>query len=187
VRNAFSTGERIYLRPLELEDLEVLQRVITSEEIRPYLGVYWPLNQKAEREWLEGLYRTRETFPFGIALREEDRLIGSCELRLGPAAHRTADLGIAIGEPASLGKGYGTEAIGLLLEYGFGSLNLHRVELSVYANNPRAIRCYEKCGFRREGAKREARWWNGRFWDVFQYAVLAREWQSKTPSRGAAK
>jgi RimJ/RimL family protein N-acetyltransferase len=186
VRTAFCTGERMYLRPLEVEDTEFLQRMITSPEIRRYIGVYWPLNQKAEREWVEGLYKSRESFPFGIALQEGDRLIGSCELRLGPAAHRSADLGIGIAEPASQGKGYGTEAVGLLLEYGFQTLNLNRIELRVYANNPRAIRCYEKCGFSREGLRREARWWEGRWWDVLDYAILARDWFERTP-KGTAK
>ncbi len=185
MKNAFRTGERIYLRPIELEDGEFLQGMISSEEIHPFVGIYWPLNRKAEREWLETLYKDRDRFPFGIVLKEGDRLIGSCELRMGPAAHRSADIGIGIGE-ASLGQGYGAEAIGLLLAYGFATLNLHRIELQVYANNPRAIRCYEKCGFTREGVKRQARWWDGRWWDVHDYAILAREWFERTP-KGTAK
>jgi RimJ/RimL family protein N-acetyltransferase len=56
----------------------------------------------------------------------------------------------------------------------------------VYENNPRAIRCYEKCGFRREGARREARWWAGRWWTIFDYAILEHEWQPLSP-RSAAK
>jgi RimJ/RimL family protein N-acetyltransferase len=187
MRNVFREGERICFRPLEMEDLEFLQRMIASEEIHPYIGVYWPLNKRAEREWLEGLYKTRENFPFGIALKEDDRLIGCCDLRLGAAAHRAAEIGIGIGEPEARGKGYGTEAIRLLLDYGFGTLNLHRIELRVYENNPRAIRCYEKCGFKREGIKREARWWDGRWWDSLDYAILAHEWREQAPSPGTAK
>ena len=185
MKNAFRTGKRIYLRPLEIEDVPFLQALVNNEEIHPFLGVYWPLNGVAERAWLEGLYANREKFPFGIALQEGDRLIGSCELRLGPAAHRTADLGIGIGESGFQGKGYGSEAIGLLLEYGFGTLNLNRIELKVYGNNARGIRCYEKCGFRREGVLRESRWWGGRWWDTLQYAVLAHEWQSLSPRNAA--
>jgi len=123
---------------------------------------------------------------FGIVLKENDRLIGTCDLRLGPAANRTADLGIGIAEAEFHGKGYGSEAIGLLLEYGFGTLNLNRIELKVFSNNPRGIRCYEKCGFKREGVLREARWSGGRWWDIFEYGILAREWHSLSP-RNAAK
>lgn len=183
MKNAFRVGERIYFRPLETEDLEFLQRLVSGPEIQQYIGVFWPINRISEKEWLEGLYKSRESAAFGIALKEADRLIGTCELRLGPGPHRTADLGIGIGEPEFQGKGYGAEAIGLLLDYGFGTLNLNRIELKVYANNARGIRCYEKCGFRREGVRREARWWDGRWWDVLEYAILAREW---TP-RGTAK
>jgi RimJ/RimL family protein N-acetyltransferase len=185
VNTAFRTGERIYFRPLELGDLEFLQGLVNCEEIQQFIGIYWPLNGAAERAWLEGLYKNRETFPFGIALKEGQRLIGSCELRLGPAAHRTADLGIGIAEPEFQGRGYGAEAIRLLIGYGFETLNLHRIELKVFANNPRGIACYEKCGFKREGVLREARWWNGRWWDVFEYGILEREWQSASAAPGA--
>ena len=88
--NEFRSGERIYFRPLEIEDLDFLQSLIAREELHPYLGIYWPLNRRAEREWLEGLYKNREAFPFGIVLKEGDRLIGTCELRMGQAAHRAA-------------------------------------------------------------------------------------------------
>jgi RimJ/RimL family protein N-acetyltransferase len=185
VKNAFRTGPRIYLRPLELSDLEFLQALVNREQIQQFIGVYWPLNGVAERDWLEGLYKNREKFPFGIALKEGQRLIGTCELRLGFAAHRTADLGIGIAEPVQQGKGYGSEAIRLLLEYGFGALNLNRIELRVFSNNERGIRCYEKCGFQREGVLREARWWNGRWWDAYEYGILAREWTLSL--RNAAK
>jgi len=184
VKNACRSGPRIYFRPLEIEDVEFLQGQVNNEEIQQYIGVYWPLNGPAEKEWLQGLYKSREKFPFGIVLQEGQRLIGSCELRLGPAAHRTADVGIAVAEEFQ-GQGYGREAMGLLLEYGFGTLNLNRIELKVYSNNERGIRCYEKCGFRREGVLREARWWDGRWWDVFQYGILAREWQTLSPRNAA--
>ena len=68
--NEFRSGERIYFRPLEIEDLDFLQSLIAREELHPYLGIYWPLNRRAEREWLEGLYKNREAFPFGIVLKE---------------------------------------------------------------------------------------------------------------------
>jgi len=177
MKNAFRTGSRIYFRPLELADLDFLQALANSEELHPFIGIYWPLNGVAEKEWLEGLSKSREKCVFGIVLKEENRLIGTCELRLGPAAHRSADIGIGILGSEFHGKGYGAEAIRLLLAYAFETLGQHRVTLSVFENNPRGIRCYEKCGFRREGVRRQARWWAGRWWDILDYAILENEWQ----------
>jgi len=182
MKNAFRTGKRIAFRPLEMEDLADCQRWINDPAIHQYLLRVRPLNGPAEKEWLENLHKNERDVIFGIALCEGGRLIGTCGLHGATLPNRAAELGILIGEPEFHGKGYGAEAIGLLLDYGFGTLNLHRIELRVYSNNARGIRCYEKCGFTREGAKREARWWGGRWWDVLEYAILAHEW---TP-RGSA-
>jgi RimJ/RimL family protein N-acetyltransferase len=186
MRNAFRAGERVYLRPVELEDMELFLAWMNDPEIHQYLARFKPLNRCEEKEWLEKLHTRPGECVFGIALKEGDRLIGTCGLRQAELPHRAADLGIAIGEPAFHGKGYGAEAMRLLLAYGFDTLGLHRIGLFVYANNARGIRCYEKCGFRREGVKREARWWNGRWWDVLEYGILEHEWRHATPP-GAAK
>ncbi len=137
---------------------------------------------------METLHEKKEQHPFAIALKEGQRLIGNCALRLGEQPHRSADLGIMIGEREFQGKGFGAEAIGLLLDFGFATLGLHRIGLHVYENNVRGIRCYEKCGFKREGVRREARWWAGRWWNIIDYAILADEWNDMTLSpRNAAK
>jgi RimJ/RimL family protein N-acetyltransferase len=175
LKNAFRTGERIYLRPLEVEDGELLRAWLNNPENHQHLAQYRPLNAVAEREWLEGLSKRTEDFIFGIALRETQALIGSCGLHRVALPHRSAELGIQIGEAAFQGRGLGGEALRLLLAYGFETLGLHRIELRVYESNPRAIRCYERLGFRREGEKREARWWGGRWWSVFEYAILENE------------
>jgi len=186
MRNAFRTGERIYFRPVEVEDGPAFQAWLNDPENHQFLQRVTPLNGAEEKRWLETAHEKKDQLLFGIALKEGERLIGSCGLRIGDPPHRSADLGIMVGVRELQGKGYGAEAIGLLLEYGFATLGLHRVSLHVYENNLRAIRCYEKCGFRREGARREARWWAGRWWTSFDYAILEHEWHSLSP-RNAAK
>jgi len=176
MKHAFRIGERVALRPLELEDAELLRSWFNNPEIHQHLGQHRALNAAAEREWLEGLHKRAEDHVFGIALRETGALIGCCGLHRVVLPHRSAELGVTIGEPARLNQGYGGEALRLLLAYGFDTLGLHRIELRVHENNPRAIRCYERLGFRREGEKREARWWAGRWWSVLEYAILEREW-----------
>jgi len=187
VRNAFRTGERIALRPAEVEDAPNFQAWFNDPENLQYLKRFRPLSLGEERDWLESLAGKPADHVFGIVRRDEERLIGCCGLHGAELQHRRAELGIVIGDAGARGKGYGSEAIGLLLDYGFGTLGLHRVGLSVYANNGRGIRCYEKCGFRREGVLREARWWDGRWWDVLEYAMLEHEWSSAAagePRRG---
>lgn len=178
LKNAFRTGERVALRPLELEDAERLRAWVNDPEVHQHLGRFRACNAAAQRDWLEELNQRPEDHAFGIALRESGALIGSCGLHKVTFPHRSAELGVLIGETSTQGRGLGTEALRLLLGYGFDTLGLHRVELRVYESNPRAIRCYERLGFRREGEKREARWWAGRWWSVFDYAILEDEWRA---------
>lgn len=177
MRNAVRAGERVYFRPLEVEDLEAMQAFANDPENQQYIGLIGPLNRVAEREWLERVGKREGQVAFGIARKEDDRLIGSCELREMSLPNRSADLGIMVGDVKAQGKGYGTEAMRLLVAYGFETLNLNRIGLRVYSNNPRAVRCYEKVGFRCEGVLREARWWAGRWWDAYQYGLLVGEWK----------
>lgn len=185
MKNAYRAGERIYLRPLEVEDVDLFQRWVNEPEIHCTLNRIRPVNRVQEREWLEGLHKREAEVVFGIALRENDQLIGCLGLHELTLPNRAAVLGIMIGERERHGCGYGAEAIGLLLAYGFGALGLHRVGLEVFANNERGIRCYEKCGFRKEGVRREARWWDGRWWDVLAYGILESEWRERIPSEAA--
>lgn len=178
MKNAYLTGERVVLRPLEMEDLPVLQEGINSPDMRATIAAYRPQNAVSERAWLENMSLRTDVVHFGIALRESQELIGSTELRLGPPPFRAADLGIGIFQARHQGKGYGREAIRLLLGYGFHTLNLHRVELKVHDNNPRGRRCYEACGFRHEGTLRQAVWREGRWWDAHVYGLLEPEWRA---------
>jgi RimJ/RimL family protein N-acetyltransferase len=94
----------------------------------------------------------------------------------------TALVGILIGEKSCWNRGYGTEAMHLLVDTAFNTLNLHRVYLRVFEDNPRAIRAYEKAGFVHEGRMRQAEFHQGRFCDVLLMSVLRPEW---TPNKGA--
>lgn len=186
MRNAFRSGERICLRPLEVEEAPLFQAWLNDPENHQYLLRTRPLNGAEERRWLETLHERAEEHVFGIVLREGERLIGSCGLHRVTLPHRSAELGILIGVRECQGRGFGSEAMRLLLDYGFATLGLHRIGLHVYSNNERGIRCYEGCGFRREGVRRESRWWTGRWWDSIDYAILEHEWREKLSPPGNA-
>lgn len=106
---------------------------------------------------------------------ETDTPIGWCALFPQIPANRRAILGIMIGEKSYWGQGYGTEAVNLILDYGFNVLNVNSVELGVYAFNQRAIRCYEKVGFKRIGNHRQARIVAGIAHDTISMDILASE------------
>ena len=86
---------------------------------------------------------------------------------------------ITIGERDAWGRGYGGEATSLMVDHALGSLGLHRVALSVFAFNERAIRAYERVGFVHEGRAREAIWRDGRWWDEIHMSVLEPEWRAR--------
>jgi RimJ/RimL family protein N-acetyltransferase len=134
-------------------------------------GVRKHIEKELEKDDLRNFY-------FIIRTLEDDHIIGEAGLDGISYARGESYVGIGIGEPEYQGKGYGTDAMNIILRYAFTELNLHRVSLTVFEYNPRAIRSYEKCGFRMEGRSREAFQREDRRWDVLHMGVLREEWQA---------
>lgn len=168
-------GERIYLSPLDLADAETYVKWLNTLETYVYLDIA-PLliNSEFEREYLLNAMKTGSQ-EFGIRLLNEGRLIGNCGLIKMDSINRKAELGIFIGEEDYLNQGYGSEAIHLLLDYGFGILNLNSIFLRCYAFNTHAARCYEKCGFKYAGRFRQAKIINGEKYDELLMDILAED------------
>ena len=134
----------------------------------------YPQSTKKAREWLE--HDSDSSFSFMIRMLSNDRLIGGVGLWLESWAHGEAWVGIGIGDREYWGNGYGTDAMRLMLRFAFDELNLWRVSLGVFAHNPRAIRSYEKAGFRREGLVRGDCRRDGQRWDSVFMGILCEEW-----------
>ncbi|MBN1453524.1 MAG: GNAT family N-acetyltransferase, partial [Anaerolineales bacterium] len=107
---------------------------------------------------------------------EDDRLLGDVTLSVINWGSREAFAGIGIGVREFWGKGFGTDAMRLILRYGFVELNLRRVSLNVFEFNQRALRSYEKAGFRVEGSQRQYIQREGRRWDIVFMGILREEW-----------
>lgn len=173
-------GERIYLSPrgASEEENELFTKWLNDAEVTDYLAVsarvYNPLSEK---DYLEKSAMSRGDRAFNIVELETDRLIGSVALNDIAWSDRTAELGIFIGEEDFRSHGYGTEAIRLILEYGFKYLDLHSVRLKVIAENERAHKCYLKCGFKDTGRSREELFVGGKYHDVISMDILEGEFE----------
>ena len=167
-------GDRIYLSPRSIEDVEKFTEWMNDFEVTDYTGRSGQImSLEGERKYLEQNSNPEATF--SIITLDGDKLIGTVELERINYTHRTATLGIFIGDKDYLSKGYGTEAIRLLLDYGFNYMNLHSVKLELMSFNERALKCYKKCGFKETGRIRENRFINGNYYDTITMDILETE------------
>lgn len=137
---------------------------------------YKPVPEAQHKEWFEAIQRRNDTVIFGIRLVEGEKLIGYCQLHQINYVYRSAELQIRLGDVAERGQGHGTNAVKLLLRFGFRDLNLHRVSLHVFSNNRPAIRVYEKAGFTYEGLLRQQAHVDGQYVDVMVMGILRDEY-----------
>jgi RimJ/RimL family protein N-acetyltransferase len=135
-----------------------------------------PVSAEAYAEWERPILSTPNGFAFRLRTLVEDRLIGMVGLGDIQWTHQTAMLGITIGDPEYRGRGYGSDAIRLILGYAFRELNLHRVWLHTLGFNLPAQRAFERAGFVREGVGRQAIWREGQRTDLLYYGMLREEW-----------
>lgn len=171
------SGEQCFLSPISLDDvdrytewtndLEVGQFVLFSSQI---------IDQGKEKEILQNLMENQHVF--AIVEKENNKVIGNAGLHEVNITHRRANFGIFIGDKTFWNRGIGAEATALTIDYGFNILNLNNISLEVVAYNQRAVRCYEKVGFKYVGRRRDAVYMAGAYHDVLIYDILASEFNS---------
>ncbi|WP_238996509.1 GNAT family N-acetyltransferase [Paenibacillus pinistramenti] len=167
-------GTRLFLSPVNPDDAEIYTQWINDLPTSLRLGnaaeVY---SLPQERAFLEGI--AKEGMNFAIVLKDTEELLGNCSLFSINHIHRRAELGIFIGSQSSRNKGYGTEAIQLLAEYGFKVLNLNNIMLRLFEFNHPARKCYEKAGFRLFGRRSQSYFVNGQYFDELYMELLSNE------------
>jgi RimJ/RimL family protein N-acetyltransferase len=173
------TGQLVRLAALNPEkDAEAIARWSRDTEFQRLADSdpAYPKSVKDTRQWLEEWSSASDGFRFAIRTLADDRLIGF--IGLGGVQWSQGDswVGISIGERDYWGRGYGTDAMQVILRYAFTELNLQRVSLEASADNPRAIRSYEKAGFVLEGRQRERERRDGRYGDSIFMGILQEEW-----------
>lgn len=165
-------GEYITLRAVLKEDNEAYYKWINDKSLVLNNANYKPISEFEHERWFNNINLNKESVIFSIIENSSQQLIGSCSLRNINHIHRNAELQIRIGEYDFQGKGFGTEAINLLVAHGFNDINLIRIYLHVFCNNNRAIKAYEKCNFHTEGLLRKAAYINGEYLDVMLMSII---------------
>jgi RimJ/RimL family protein N-acetyltransferase len=145
----------------------------------------YPFSEKAIKQWWEKILEKDppEIYEFLIRTLEDDRLIGEIGLDGVRWSHGDTYVGISIGQREDWSKGYGTDAMRIILRYAFTELNLQRVSLTVFDYNPRAVRSYEKAGFTLEGRARQRLNRDGQRYDILCMGILREEWQQNNSIR----
>ena len=163
-------GERLYLSPMSVEDAEAYVKWLNDRKVSDNLGSTASVcNIQGEEEYLKG--KTSSNYDFAIVLND-DTLIGNISIEDINFTSGRGTLGIFIGEEENRSKGYGTEAMKLILDYGFNILRLHNIDLKVYAFNERAIKAYEKVGFKEYGRRHECYFLDGKYHDELFMEII---------------
>ncbi len=177
-------GRLIALGPLRRDLLPFYQRWINSFATqRTVAQVPRPWTLEQEQQWIDGQLTASAEAAFTIYEKASTRPIGTTSLVAIDHRNGTAEFGILIGESDCRGKGYGTEAATLMLDYAFTALGLRNVLLRVMSFNLAGLRAYQKTGFKEIGRWREAHLMNGRRYDVVLMDCVASEFQSKNLTR----
>jgi RimJ/RimL family protein N-acetyltransferase len=174
-------GDLVHLTAEEPEILAPLESQWSADSEYSRLLDWDPARRfsaKNSQKWIEKQYEKEENYFFAIRTLDGDRIIGGIGLDGIRWTHGDCFVGIGLGEREFWGKGYGTDALRVLLRYAFDELNLARVSLSFLEDNCRAQRSYAKCGFRYEGRERQAWAYDGRRWDEIYMGLLRTEWET---------
>ena len=174
-------GERIYLSPRNAEDVEQFTEWMNDFEVTDYIGrTSQMISLSGEKEFLEKNANPESTFV--IVDLKDDVMVGTVSLEKINRVDSKATLGIFIGRSEYRSKGYGAEAINLILDFGFNYMNLNSINLTVLDCNERAKACYKKCGFKETGRERQGKFVNGKYYDAIMMDILREEFKGRDES-----
>lgn len=175
----FLEGAVIYLRPRQLDDADWLYHSLNNDvEGRRLGGTPMAASREQIIANIQQLAEESSRISFAVVRQDDNVLVGGVVLDQIDGRLRSADFHIFI-DAAYTGRGYGTEATRLMLDYGFGILNLHRIELLVFRFNTRALHVYEKLGFVQEGTKRQSWYYDHTWHDTVLMSILEDEYRTR--------
>ena len=176
--NTMYTGEKVKLRAYKKEDIVLAQQYLNDAETKRLLspGVPYPFTLEEETKWFEKISANNDNYSFAVETLEESKYIGGCGVNGLDWKNSIATVGIFIGDKNYWGKGYGTDAMKVLLKFIFEQMNINKVKLFVYSFNERAVKSYEKSGFKREGVLRQEMFRDGKYNDEYVMGILKDEY-----------
>jgi RimJ/RimL family protein N-acetyltransferase len=182
-------GSRISLGPFMPEDCAAVFCWMNDVAAARLDLAYRPLDMMAHQQWWQALGKDQSKVMFAIRNLSEPVIIGFLQIAAMNSVHRSAEIGIRIGEEKNRGQGFGTEALRLAADFCWNHLNLNRVQLTVFKHNRRAIGAYQAAGFRKEGRMRRAAFIGGDWVDLILMAALrpAQRRQPRSSHLAAAK
>lgn len=171
----FLQAKTCYLRPIEETDIPTLTRWINDPEVTQFLETCMPLTQVAEKKWLDSLVGSKTDIAL-LIVTNAGKPIGVMGIHHINWIDRLATTGAFIGEKEYWGKGYGTDAKMILLNYAFNTLNLRKICSRVYTFNGRSIAYSKHCGYVDDGIQKKHVFRNGEYHDVVQLALFKESW-----------
>jgi RimJ/RimL family protein N-acetyltransferase len=177
---AFLAGQRVSLRSLEVSDGDTLWAWFADRQVVQYSLSQWqyPVSRLETQAWLDKTIHDKHTLTLGIVEHTRSALIGFAGIAGISQINRSGEYFILIGDKPCWSKGYGTEVTKLIVSYGFLSLNLHRIALSVSAINYGGVTAYQRAGFITEGILRHACYRDGQYHDKLLMAMLRTDWDA---------
>ena len=167
-------GKKVKIRPMEMGDIPLLDVLVRSGDVLHNLSTWLPINDSLaaqEANFGEKIKKGRSSEPHFAITTLDNTVIGSVGINLTDFRNSDAMVAIFVGADYT-GRGYGTEAMRILVDFIFMEMNIQRVELNVFEFNERAISSYKKVGFIEEGRLRQELYRNGNYYDIVQMAVL---------------
>lgn len=171
-------GQKVRLREYRKEDIPLRLTYINDSTIITNLtpDVPYPLTLQEEEKWFESITAISDTYKFAIETLSNNQFIGGCNISGVDWKNGVVTVGIFIGSRNHMGKGYGTDAIEILIKFIFMQMNINKVRLTVYSYNESALKCYKKCGFKVEGILRQEIFKDGKHYDKISMGLLREEY-----------
>lgn len=172
------TGKLVKLRDYGKEDIESAKNFVNDFEVRQYVegNIPYPYTLANEEDWYKKLSPHSDIYNFAIEDQKTGKYIGGCSINEVDWKNSKVVVGIFIGDTDYRSKGYGTDAMNTLVKFIFEQMNINKVKLGVYSFNQRAIRCYEKVGFKKEGILKEELFRNGQYHDIIEMSIFKKDY-----------